>query len=162
MMPLTGTVSATDLNALFELNNAALLANNGDDGQDFSVQLWLPSLASGADVSLRSLAWTQPDDAQIQQFSLSAETDSAGRAIGATLTVDNGDTDFLMNATISRTLTTSNVSRTDSRSDSWLRGGNPKLLSGVRYRLTITNTSGGTVNSSLQASIQMRMLKRRR
>jgi hypothetical protein len=161
-MPLTGVVSATDLNTLFEANLVAMRSNNEDDGRELSVQLWLPFLASGADVSLRSLSWTQPDDAEIQQFSLSAEIDSSARAIGATLTVDNGDTNFLLNVTVSRTLTTSSVARTDSRTSFWLPSGNPKLLRGVRYRLTITNTSGGTVASSLQASIQMSMMRRRR
>lgn len=159
LVAFTSTITAADLNANFDDKTTALLTNARSGRKDGVIPLRLGSLASSADLSLRSIAWTQQDDHELRVITIRA-TDTAARAISATLTVDNADTTFLVDQTISVALTTVNGTadaRTDFRTTTGTR---VRLLKGVRYRLAIVNTSGGTVGGPLQATIQVRTGRR--
>lgn len=159
-MPLTGTVTAAALNTAFDASLSAMTTNAAAGAKDHVEVLRLASLASGASIYLRSMAWTQPDDGYLRAMYFQA-TDTGVRTIGATLTVDNGDTSFLNDQSVTMILATINGTTSTSRvpldESAYIY-----LLRGVRYRLTITNTSGGTVTGPLMLTLLTRAGRRRR
>lgn len=160
---LPDPVTATTLNSNFDDATSTLTTNAKAGQKDQTRTLYLGSLASGADVSLRSYAWTQPDDAEVRMY-FATVTDTAVRAFTISLEVDNGDTTFLVDNTLSITLATANGTvdtRTAGSGD--LRtttGVRVRLLKGVRYRLILHNTSGGTITGPLEACVQLRSMRR--
>jgi hypothetical protein len=156
----TSPITLSQLRANFDDATATQLTNMRAGAKDQTISLRLASLASGADLSLRSTAWTQQDDAELRIL-MARVTDTAARAIGVALTVENGDTLFLVDHTISDSFNTANGTvdeRTDYRTTTGTR---VRLLKGVRYRLAFTNTSGGSVGGPLQACVQLRSVRRR-
>jgi hypothetical protein len=81
LTPFTGTITEAVLRSNFDDATATMLTNLRAGGKDQTVHLRLASLASGADLSLRSVAWTQQDDAELRILHARV-TDTAARAIG--------------------------------------------------------------------------------
>jgi hypothetical protein len=163
LTPFTGTITEAVLRSNFDDATATMLTNLRAGGKDQTVHLRLASLASGADLSLRSVAWTQQDDAELRILHARV-TDTAARAIGVALEVENGDTIFLVDKTVSIAITTANGTvdtRPTSSDYRTVTGTRLRLVKGVRYRLMFTNTSGGTVGGPLQANVQLRSIRRR-
>jgi hypothetical protein len=163
LTPFTGTTSATTLNANFDDATATITAQADDGAKDQTVHLYLASLASGADLSVRSVAFTMQDDMEVRVF-VARVTDTGVRAISASVEVENGDSTFLSGYTMSLSVTTA-AGTVDTRPTSLdLRtatGRRIRLLRGVRYRMAFQNTSGGTVTGPLQLMLQLRTVRRR-
>lgn len=160
LTPFSGGITAAILNANADDRTVSLLANAKAGQKDGEIPLRLASLASGADLSLRSIAWTQQDDQELRLLALRVTDTGAGRAVTATLTVDNGDDTYLVEHPISVAITTvigTADGRTGFRTTTGIR---VRLLKGVRYRLAIQNTSGSTINGPLQAVVQLRSRRR--
>jgi len=160
LTPFTSPISLTQLRSNFDDKTATLLTNARAGAKDQVVSLYLASLTSGASEFSRSVAWTQQDDAELRLL-MARVTDTGARAIGLALTVENGDTLFLVDHSIALSFNTVNGT-TDQRTDyRTTTGTRVRLLKGVRYRLAFTNTSGGTVGGPLIANVQLRSIRRR-
>lgn len=163
LTPFTGTTSAAVLNSNMDDATDEMLANALAGNKDWTIFLRLASLVTAADLSLRSVAWTQADDAEVRVL-CALVTDTGIRAIGVALTVENGDAAFLVDNTIAIAIATINgtvdtrPTLLDLRTTTSTR---VKLLKGVRYRLAFTNTSGGTVTGPLNVMLQLRSVRRR-
>lgn len=173
LTPFTGVVSASVLNDNFDLQTAQLTTNSAAGQKDQLIFVWLASLTSATALSLRTVAWTQQDDAELRIVMARGTADAAGRNMTATLTVDGGvtggvagtgDDTFLVDNTISATTATSvGAGAVDSRpSESDYRtttGTRLRLLKGVRYRLTMVCNTAGTFTDA-EAIVQCRSLRR--
>ncbi len=163
----TSPISASQLNTNFDDATSALTSQailGQVDGNVFLLLTTAGQLASAADISLRSIAWTPTDDQELRIAFIRA-TDTAANAITLVLVVENSDTAFLVDQSISIPLTTVNGtidSRTagdeDYRTTTGIR---VKLLKGVRYRLTMVNVSGATIGGPLEVCCQTRSVRRR-
>lgn len=163
-MPLSGTITAADLNTNFDAQTATILTQAGQGQKDQTIELRLDTLADTDDASARSVAFVVPDDLEDRTIFLRVTDGTAGRVITGTLTVDNGDTTYLVDNTVSLSVTTVNGT-VDSRPTSLDLTDNTgtvlRLLSGVRYRLTMANTSAGTtVSGPLILAMQLRSFRR--
>ena len=154
-MTLSGTITAAALQTDFDAVRSLLEVSDRQD-VDFVVPLRLASLAVADDVSVRSIAFTPRDDFEVRVLSLRV-TDSggAGRTVTAALAVENGDTSYLLDKTISTSVVTT-AGTQDSRLDlRTVTGDRIRLVRGVRYRLTLT-TSAGTVTGPLISCLLLR------
>lgn len=159
-MTLSSTITAsairTDLDAV-----RALLEVDTQQDTDFCVPLRISTLADTTNVSLRSIAFTPRDDYEVRVLAVRATDTVAGRVVSATLEVDSGDTSYLLDKTISASLTTVNGTadgRTDLRT---VTGDRIRLVKGVRYRLTLANaTAGTTVGGPIIANLLLRSIPR--
>lgn len=161
-VPLTGVVDADDLNTDFD-NVVFRMEQNATAGdKDRRVVAYFPSIATGPlpDVSMRSLAWTQVDDAEL--ISVDAHV-SGATTLSWSLTVDNGDTSFLLDYTFAKTNTfvAAGVSRLLT-SDVATAPGVLSLLDGVRYRMTVTANSGGAGVGPIVLEAYLQSKRRRR
>lgn len=163
LTPFTGTVSAATLNANFDDATTTLVANAKLGQKDQAQDVYVASLVAGTVLSLRTFAWTQRDDAELRVIFAHGTADAGSRTLTLTLTVDNGDTAFLDDETITLTVTSSGAGAFDTRTagDGDYRttsGTRVRLLSGVRYRLTIA-TDAGTWTDAVGV-VQLRSVRR--
>lgn len=144
LVPFTGTISAATLNANFGDSIASLNTNAVPASNDFDIVMTRANLATADDVTLRSLAFTPTDDWELRALRVTAlATLGTGQVVTATLTVDNGDSTYLIGQTptasctiaATGTTTTGNADYTLIYLSRRLR-----LLKGVRYRLTLSTT----------------------
>jgi|GEM_PF-3283393 len=162
LVAISSAFTATELRANFDDATALLLTNARAGAKDRHIFFRTAALVSGSDVSLRSTAWTQQDDQEVRMMSIGVTAGSVF-TIGATLTVDNGDTLFLVDQTISishATVNGTNNSRPTSLDLRTTTGTRIRLVKGVRYRLALTNTSGSNT-TVCQVTLQMRSVRRR-
>lgn len=159
----TGTIASSVLNGNFDDKTTTIGTQMQAGQKDHTVELRLSSLADTTELRDRSKAWVQADHAQLRIAYLRA-TDSggAGRSVTFTLAVDNGDDDYLVENTVSITVTTT-AGTVDSRSSNATdyRTGTPwiRLVKGVRYRITLACASG-TVTGPVYAGVQLRSRRR--
>lgn len=161
-MTFSAPISLTELRTAFDAQTATITANKRLGQKDSDVNLTLMTLAQGAHLLTRSIAWTQTDDQELRAMYLRVIDGTAGRIIVATLSVDDGETQFLgADQTFTATLTTVNGTadaRVDFRTTTGKRA---RLLNGVRYRLDIENTTAETtVSGALNAGVQTRSVRR--
>ena len=121
------------------------------------------SLAAATVLSARSHAWTQQDDMEVRVLYAYGTFAGAGVTLTATLTVDNGDTRFLVDNTCTATLTSVGAGDDDTRIYTQtdfrtVTGKRMKLLKGVRYRLTASATVGTVTD--VTAGVQLRSVRR--
>jgi len=159
LVPFTGTISASVLNANFDDATATLTALAKVGQKDQFINLRVELLGSGTALVARSLTFTPQDDMELRIIALRAIDGTATRVITMTLTVENGDDDFLIDQTVSTTVTTvvgTATSRVDFRTTT-----NPriKLLKGVPYTLTLSSNTAGTTTSA-EAGVQLRTRRR--
>lgn len=141
-MTLSGTTSATAIRTDFDAVRALLEVDDEQD-TDFVVPLRLTSLTDAMTERDRSITFTPRDDYELRVLSLSAtNTITPGIVVTATLTVYNGDTSYLLDKTISTSVTTI-VGTADSRLDfRTVTGDRVRLVKGVRHQLTISVNTG--------------------
>lgn len=158
-MTLTNPITATALRADL---TAVLTSLAGIDGTGINVSLYCATLADTTALRDRTLAWTQQDDATLEYTMVRATDGTASRVVTAVLSVDSGDTIYLGEQTISATVTTVNGTADTRTSYTTVTGTRVRLLRGVRYRMTLANTSAGTtISGPVIFAVQMRALQRR-
>lgn len=163
-MTLSGTVDITQLRTDLDANTSTLATSMAAGSKDHNHVLMLASLAAASPdpVAPRSIAWTQQDDQELRVIGLRVTDGTASRVVTVALTVDNGDTTFLLDQTVSTSITTI-IGTADARVDyRTTTGTRLRLLKGVRYRLALQNTTGATtVSGPLLAFVQVRPYRRR-
>ncbi len=162
LTPFTSTVTATTLRANFDDATAALTTNATAGRKDQAHTLQVASLAVATALSLRSLSWTQYDDAEVRIFFCRVTDGAAAATVTATLTQTVGDTEFLLDNTVSLAVVAINGT-VDSRTGG---SGNYlvttktrfRLKKGVRYTLTMATTVA-TVDLAI-CGVQLRSIRR--
>lgn len=161
----TGTISLANLRANLEDHRSTLTTQSTAGRKDFTIPLRCATLSDTTALSLRTVAFTPQDDMEVRTIAVRVTDTTASRVITATLSVDDGDTTFLLDKTLAASVTTINGTA-DSRDSSSLdltdvTGDRVRLLKGVRYRLTLENTAAGTTTSGeVQAWVQLRTRRR--
>lgn len=159
----TGVISLAALRGNLDDKTATLTTAAAAGRKDATIPLRRATLADTDDVSVRSVAFTPQDDCEVRDLFVRVTDTTASRVITASVEVDDGDTTFLLDETISASVTTI-VGTADSRPTSLdLRtttGRRFRLLKGVRYRLILTNTSAGTTTGIAIAGLQLRYMRR--
>ena len=146
----------TDFDALTSRLNATMI-----DGQvDHPVLLRKASLAVADDVSVRSIAWTPQDDAEVRVLRVNATHTAGGITVTATLSVDNGADEFLMDTSPTVSVASVNGTSKASLDLRTVTGTRQMLFKGVRYRLTLS-VVGGTLTQG-QAVLLLRTRRRAR
>lgn len=163
LTPFTGTTSAATLNANFDDARATLTANAKLGQKDQTRSVYVASLVAATALSLRTFAWTQPDDMELRIVCAGGTADAAARTLTVTLTVDNGDTAFLNDLTVSYSVTSSGAGAFDTRTAvqgdyRTTSGSRIRLLKDVRYRLTMSTDAGTWTNA--RAHVQPRTVRR--
>lgn len=161
-MAFSTTVGLTELRTALDASRAACTANKRLGQEDAEIPLRLASLAAGDHLLTRSIAWTQLDDQELRTMFIRVTDGTAGRSVRASLTVDDGETQFLVDKTCAVSLTTVMNGTVDARADfRTVTGTRVRLLRGVRYRLDIeVLTAAATVTGPLLAGVQLRSLRR--
>jgi hypothetical protein len=165
----TGTIVSSVLNGNFDDDAAVLAANAIEGSKDATLVLRVVSLANtnpgSTELRDRTMAWVAPDNMQVRIAFLRVTDGTASRVVTGTLEVDSGDDDFLTGNTVALSVT-SVIGTVDSRTagDEDYRTGVPwlRVFKGVRYRLTVENTSAATtVTGPVQLAVQVRSERRR-
>lgn len=160
LTPFTSTISESALNNNNDDKTVSLLSNAKAGKKDSDVHLRLASLAAGADLSLRSVAWTQQDDQELRVVLLRVADTTASRVVRVRLEVANGDATYIAGQTITTTVTTI-VGTADTRLDvRTVTGVRVRLLRGVRYRLSVENETAATTTGVVEADVQLRSRRR--
>lgn len=157
----TGLIVAADIQAeydtlLISINNQSLRGQ-----KDFAIPLMVPALTTSTALSARIVDFTAPDDLELRTLRCSVTSGMAGIIVTAALTVTDGDTTYLLDNTVSVSVTSivgTAHGNVDVRSTT-----NPirvRLLRGVRYRLSISSPSATATNVS--AALVLRTRRRRR
>lgn len=163
-MTLSGTITAAALQAEFQAIATLIDTSHVFDIGDFNVPLRLATLADTTTERDRSIAFTPQDDYEVRGLFLRV-TDSggAGRVVTASLTQADGITSYLLDKTISVSVT-SIAGTVDSRPTGLdLRtttGTRIRLVKGVRYRLSALCSTVGTVTGPVEVWLQLRSVRR--
>lgn len=160
--PFTGTVTIGALRTAFDDSTTTLqqAAQLGKKDYEYAIGP-ISTLTSSTDLSLRSIAFTPFDDGQVQVLAAHGTADAGSRIITVSLTVDNGDTTWLVDIARTKSATSSGASNTDARIDYRTTSGNVfRVLRGVRYRLAVSCDTAGSF-SNVVAAIQIRSNRRR-
>lgn len=160
----TGTIALTTLRSNFDLQTSTLATNAQAGAKDSTRFRRIATLTNATALSARTLAWTQPDDQELRIIYGFGTADAGSRTLTVALTVDNGDTLFLVDNTVSVSVTSSGAATFSTRtagSGNYLvtTGTRLRLLKGVRYRLT-ASTDAGTW-TAVSIGVQLRSLRRR-
>lgn len=166
--PFTGTISATTLNSNFDDKTSTLALQSTDGQKDQDVFIFLPSMTSSTALFLRTVAFTSPDDMAIQMLMGRATADGTSRTLFVRLTVDNGDTTFLVGNTYSISAAGSVTidTRTDTVTGDYRSVGGAfsviraRCLKGVRYRVTMECNDIGATLTDVHALLQLRSIRR--
>ena len=159
-MTLSGTVTQAALRTDFDALTTRINATMVDGQVDHPVLMRRPTLAVADDVSLRSIAWTPQDDAEVRVLRVNAIHTAAGITVTATLSVENGTTDYLMNDPPTVSVASVNGTAKASLDLRTVTGARQMLFKGVRYRLTLS-VVGGTLTEG-QAVLLLRTRRRTR
>lgn len=158
----TSTVTVTALRANFDDKVSTLAANAILGAKDQTIELRIASLATATALSARTIAWTQFDDAEVRVFFVRVTDGAVAATVTGTLTQDTGETEFLIDNTVSIDVVAINGT-VDSRSSSeddfrTTTGARIRLKKGVRYRITLV-TAAATVDLAI-AGLQLRSVRR--
>jgi hypothetical protein len=141
----TGTVTATNLRTDFDANTAQLLTNSTTGRKDWTIFHRMETLATGDALSIRTRAFTLFDDAEVRDIFVRVTDTAAAATVTGTLTQDEGDTEFLLDVTVSIDVVAINGtidSRTAGEDDyRTTTGSRFTLKRGVRYRLTLSTAA---------------------
>ncbi len=169
MGDLTGTITAAALHSHFDTERANLNTEATAGPFSYTMGFYRRSVASGADISLRSLIWTQRDDAEVLVLGADGHGGSGTQVTTVTLeavgiTADDGtvtaDTSPLLEETVSVAVTSTTTSWFHARQNyedttatrHW-------LLSGITYRLSAAVDTG--TMDAVQAWVLLGALQRR-
>lgn len=165
LTPFTGTITASTLNSNFDDATITITQQREAGQKDQTFYLYLNSLAAGAALRDRSIAFVAPDNLFANVFFLRVTDGTASRVVTGTLTVDGGNSDFLGTTDFSLSLTTG-VGTVDTRDSGQFNPGSSSayalmIIKGVRYRLTMENTTAATtVSGPLLLELQCRSRRR--
>lgn len=141
----SGVVSPSVLNSNFDDKTASLTTNAKAGQKDWQVNVEKETLSTADDVSLRSVEIVPQDDFEVRVLGLSVY--DAGASLVATLTLTSpDDDDYLLERSLTVSATTAAGSHVHARTD--LRtstGDRVFLLRGVRYRLTLDESTAGAI-----------------
>lgn len=144
LVPFTGTITAATLNSNFSDAIASLNTNATAGVNDFDIVMTRANLDAADHVTLRSLAFTPTDDWELRAVRINAyATLGTGQVVTATVTVDNGDTTYLIGQTPTATCTIASTGVTTAGNIDYTLtylSRRLRLLKGVRYRLTLSAT----------------------
>lgn len=163
LVPFSGVTSAATLNANFDDATTQLTTNAVQGQKDQTILLYVASLTNATVLPLRTVAWTQADDMEVRVVFGAGTADAGSRTLTVTLSVDNGDTAFLNDTTVSLTVTSSGAAAFDTRTAgsgeyTVTDGTRLRLLKGVRYRLTLATDAGTWTDA--EACVQLRTVRR--
>jgi hypothetical protein len=156
----TGATSAATLNANFDDATTRIDATMIAGRVDYPVHVRKATLAVADDVSVRSVMFTAPDDAEVRVLRVLSKHTTTGRTVTATLEQADGDTSLMLGQTISVSVASINGTAQASLDLRTTTGTRIMLLRGVRYRLTLS-TVGGSVDVG-QATVLLRTRRRTR
>jgi len=157
---LTGTVSASVLRANFDDKTTRIDATAVAGQVDYPVHVRKGTLAVADDVSVRSVSFTAPDDMELRVLRVLCTHTTTGVTVTASIEQADGDTQLMMDATVSVSVASINGTAQASLDLRTTTGRRIMLLRGVRYRLTVTAT-GGTATVG-QATALLRTRRRTR
>jgi hypothetical protein len=160
----TGSVSLTTLRSNFDDKTSTVLSNSRVGAKDQTRVFRIPTLVAATALSLRTIAWTQQDDQELRIIYGTGAADAGSRTLTVTLSVDNGDTVFLVDNTVSVSVTSSGAATFDTRTAGsgdyrTTSGTRLRLAKGVRYRLTASTDAGTWTAATIGA--QLRSVRRR-
>lgn len=160
-MTLSGVITETALRTDFDQHRAALLTNSRAGRKDQTRVMRVATLVLATDLSLRSYAWTQADDHELRMLYGRGTTDGAA-TMTVTLAVENADTTFLVDQTITAAVVAGGASTVDTRPTATdyrtTTGIRLRLLKGVRYRLSVSVTAANW--SAITIGAQLRSVRR--
>lgn len=157
----TGLIDADDIQAEYFTQVTALQSQALRGQKDFVVPLMVPALVTSTALAARIVDFTAPDDLELRTLRCSVTSGTASIVVTAALTVTDGDTTYLLDNTVSVSVTSvvgTAHGNVDARATT-----NPirvRLLRGVRYRLSISSPSATATNVS--AALVLRTRRRRR
>jgi hypothetical protein len=112
------------------------------------------------DVSLRSIDFTAPDDLELRVLRILVTHTAAVGDVTATLSVTDGDTTYLLDQTITKSVASVNGTAQDTLDcRTTTQAKRLRLLRGVRYRLTLSTAATVDVG---QATLLLRTRRRTR
>lgn len=160
----TGTVALSTLRANFDDKTTALTSQAVAGQKDQTIPLFVPTLTSATLLRDRSVAITPQDDMEVRMLFARGTADAAARTLKAVVTVDNGDTEYVVEQTIDAEHTSAGAGTLDTRSapDGDFRTTTSvrvRLLKGVRYRFAVECTTAGTF-TDVAAALQLRSRRR--
>lgn len=156
LVAFTGTVNANTLIDNFDDKTATLLANAQGGKKDQTISLSKKSLTT----TEHYVTWTQQDDMELRVIGVSTTDGTGGRTVTATLSVYGGNDDFLLENTISVTVTSNGTTAHGTRSDyRTVTGTRLRLLKGVKYKLGMVQSAGTSTESNCY--VQLRTRRRR-
>lgn len=160
LVPFTGTVTAATLNANFNDANAAINSQAVLGQVDMGVFHKVLLLAASATPAVTDFVDFIPqDDYTIEWIRVYATDATAGQIVTASLTVANGDTTFLCDQTVSKSVTTTAGGVVQATLDlRTVTGVRVRALRGVPYRLSLA-TDTGTIDEA-RAIVGLRSLRR--
>lgn len=157
LTPFTGTVTEAVLNANFDDARAAITSQATAGQVDACVthrKLTLTSTPAVADF----VDFTPEDDMEVRVLRVFVESANAGSTITATLSVANGDSTFLVDKTLTASVTSiagTVQATTDLRT---VTGTRVRLLRGVPYRLALSASS--STHTAARATVLLRTIRR--
>lgn len=159
LVPFTGTVDAATLNANFNDAVAALQSQATTNQRDCPIFLKIKNLTTPS-TTVDYIDFTPTDDWGLTALRVYATDATAGQIVTATLTVSNGDTTFLCDQTITKSVTTTAGGVVQATADyRTVTGIRVRLLRGVPYRLKLT-TDSGTIDEA-RAIVLVRAIARK-
>ena len=150
LVPFTGTTDITVFRSNMDDATATLRTNAATSKlESRSYEYMVGPVASLTSATLArdsSIAFTMPDDVKLIGWAAHGTADAISRTLTAALTVDNGDTTWLLGQTLLGSVTSTGAGLTDVRSFAPSSTITPtiRLVRGVRYRLTIACTTSGS------------------
>lgn len=161
-MTLSGTVTQAALRTDFDQFTTRINTRMVAGAADFNIFARRDSLDDTDDLSLRSVAWTQPDDAEVRVLRAECTHTTTGRTVTAKLYADNDpNNDYIGGSPLEVTRASINgniISSLDLRTTS---GRRVMLLRGVRYRLEVGVDAGAAITAGI-AEVLLRARRRTR
>lgn len=154
LTPFTGTVTAAALIANFDDKSTTLTAQALLGRKDANMFHRRAALGAADNVSLRSVDFVAPDDLELRILRLTVLDGAAGRTVTGTLTQTDGDTSFLLDKTLSVSVTTVIGTAQASLDKRTTSGDRHRLLKGVRYRLTLSTSAGPVTAAQITAVLR--------
>jgi len=160
LVAFTGATSATTLNANFDDKTTTIDANSVAGQVDYPIFIRKGTLAVADDVSIRSVYFTAPDDAEVRVLRVLATHTTTGITVTASIAEENDALDYTMGAVVTQAVASINGTAQATLDLRTTTGRRIMLLRGVRYRLSIV-AAGGTLDVG-QATVLLRTRRRTR
>lgn len=159
LTPFTGTVTAATLNANFDDARAATTSQAILGQIDIAIHHKSLLLASaGTDVK-DFVDFIPEDDYEVRVLRVYATDATAGQIVTASVVVANGDTTFLVDQSITASVTTTAGTVVQATTDyRTVTGTRVRLLKGVPYRLKLSRDTG-TIDEA-RAMLLVRTIRR--